>query len=56
MNTGHLILTRKKDQSFRVGADVVITIHKVDRGTVRIGITAPKEVKVLRSELVPHAA
>jgi carbon storage regulator len=46
-----LVLTRKVDERIQVGKDVVITIVRVRGGAVRVGIEAPKEVRVKRSEL-----
>ena len=46
-----LVLSRKLGQSFHIGPDVRITIVKVDRNSVRIGIHAPEEVSVRREEI-----
>jgi carbon storage regulator len=46
-----LILTREKGQSIHIGDDVTFTVIGVDRGQVRIGINAPKEVPVYRKEI-----
>ncbi len=46
-----LILTRKTGQGFRIGSDIEITITEVAGDRVRVGINAPKEIKILRSEL-----
>ena len=46
-----LVLSRKLGQSFRVGSDVSITIVKIDRNSVRIGIHAPDEVSIQREEI-----
>ena len=46
-----LILTRKTGQGFRIGDDIEITITEVTGDKVRVGINAPKEVKILRSDL-----
>jgi carbon storage regulator len=46
-----LILTRKTGQGFTVGNDITVTITEVSGDKVRVGIDAPREVKVLRSEL-----
>jgi carbon storage regulator len=46
-----LVLSRKENETIHIGDDIVITLVKIDRNRVRIGITAPVEVKVLRSEL-----
>jgi carbon storage regulator len=47
-----LVVSRKKSESILIGPDIVVTVVKIDRGVVRIGIAAPKEVVVLREELV----
>lgn len=46
-----LILTRKAGQGFTIGDDVEITITEISGEKVRVGINAPKHIKVLRSEL-----
>jgi carbon storage regulator len=46
-----LIITRKKDESIMIGNDVEITISKIDDGSVKIGIKAPKDITILRKEL-----
>ncbi|NLW78159.1 MAG: carbon storage regulator CsrA [Ruminococcaceae bacterium] len=46
-----LILTRKPGQGFTIGDDIEITITEVSGDKVRVGISAPKAVKILRSEL-----
>ncbi|MDR3637267.1 MAG: carbon storage regulator [Isosphaeraceae bacterium] len=48
-----LVLSRKLAQSFQVGPDIRITIVKIDRNAVRIGIEAPNEVQIQREEIVP---
>ena len=47
-----LVLTRRISEKFIVGNNVVITVLKVDGNQVRIGIEAPREISVVRSELV----
>lgn len=46
-----LVLTRKLDESIRISDDITITILKVKGNTVRIGIEAPRSIRVVRSEL-----
>ena len=46
-----LIITRKKGESIMIGDDIEITISKIDDGSVKIGIEAPKNVNILRKEL-----
>lgn len=47
-----LVLSRKLGQRFQVGNDVRITIVKVDRHSVRIGIEAPGDVAIYREEVL----
>ena len=47
-----LILTRRVGETINVGNDIKITVTAISGSQVRIGISAPKEVKVLREELV----
>ncbi|MZK49895.1 carbon storage regulator CsrA [Clostridium beijerinckii] len=46
-----LIITRKKGESLMIGDDIEIVISKIDDGSVKIGIKAPKDVQILRKEL-----
>lgn len=46
-----LILTRRTGETLRIGDDVTLTILDVKGGTVRIGISAPKDVSVHREEV-----
>jgi carbon storage regulator CsrA len=46
-----LVLTRKANEQIQIGDHVVITILQVKGQSVRIGIEAPREIRVLRSEL-----
>ncbi len=46
-----LVLSRKLDEVIRIGNDVEITVLAVKGNTVRLGIKAPRSVKVLRAEL-----
>jgi len=48
---GHLVLTRRRDESIMIGHDIVVTILQVDGGKVRVGIRAPGDVTILREEL-----
>ena len=47
-----LILTRRVGETINIGNDIKITVTAISGSQVRIGIDAPKEVKVLRQELV----
>ncbi len=46
-----LVLTRKPSQSFKIGDGITITVLSMVRNQVKIGIQAPKEVVILRTEL-----
>jgi len=50
-----LVLSRKPDESIVIGADIFITVISVKGDTVRLGIEAPREVPVRRSELSVEA-
>lgn len=47
-----LVLSRKVGQSLKIGDDVTVEIVRVSGGLVRVGISAPKDVQILRTELV----
>jgi carbon storage regulator CsrA len=49
-----LVLSRKAREQIQIGDEVVVTILQVKGQSVRIGIEAPKNVRVLRSELPRH--
>ena len=46
-----LVLTRKPNQQLHIGNDIVITVVKVRGNTIRLGIEAPRDVRIVRSEL-----
>ena len=46
-----LVLTRKIDEQIKIGDDITITIIKLRNNQIRIGIEAPRDVRVLRGEL-----
>lgn len=46
-----LVLSRKKDESIMIGDRIELKILSVDGDQVKVGIVAPKNVKVYRSEV-----
>lgn len=51
-----LILQRKAGESLLIGEDISITVVSLDGGRVRLAISAPGDVPILRSELVTATA
>lgn len=47
-----LVLTRKIDQKIRIGNNIVITIVKIQKDQISIGIEAPRDVLIIREELL----
>ena len=50
-----LVLSRKLGEQITIGEGankVVITVVDIDRGKIRIGIDAPREVPIYRNELL----
>lgn len=46
-----LILTRRVGESIVIGDTISVTILRSNRGQVKLGITAPKDVPVHREEI-----
>lgn len=46
-----LVVTRKTDESISIDDKIEITVLEITKDKVKIGINAPKEVKIFRSEL-----
>lgn len=46
-----LVLTRRIDEKIVVNDNIIITVLAIEGEKVKIGITAPREVTVLRHEL-----
>ncbi|UCM99868.1 carbon storage regulator CsrA [Sulfurimonas sp. SWIR-19] len=47
-----LVLARKADESIIIGDNIVVKIISVENGVVKLGIDAPKEVAIIRNELI----
>jgi len=50
-----LVLTRKLQERICIGNDITVTVLRVKGQQVRIGIEAPRDVRVVRGELPPTA-
>ena len=46
-----LVLSRKQSETVHLGSDITITVLGVRGGTVKMGIEAPANVRILRGEL-----
>ena len=46
-----LVLTRKSGESIMIGEEIEVTVIAVEGEAVRLGISAPREVPVFRSEI-----
>jgi carbon storage regulator len=51
-----LILTRRPGESIQVGEEIEISVLEIRGNQVRLGINAPADVLVLRSELLEPKA
>ena len=47
-----LVLTRKLMEKLYIGNDVCVTVVRLEGGQVRLGIEAPREISVVRAELI----
>lgn len=46
-----LIITRKIGEGLCIGDDITVSVVESAKGKVRLGIEAPKDVKIVRAEL-----
>ena len=47
-----LVLTRRVNERIVIGDDITVTVLEVHGDQVRIGIDAPRDVKVFREEVI----
>ncbi|MDO4720379.1 MAG: carbon storage regulator CsrA [Peptostreptococcaceae bacterium] len=50
-----LVLKRKSGESLLIGDNIEVRIIEVEEGKVKIGVEAPKNVTILRSEVLEAA-
>jgi len=48
-----LVLSRKLGEKIYIGENICITVVDIDRGKIRLGIEAPRDVPIYRQELLP---
>lgn len=51
-----LVISRKTEEFLQIGDNIVVKIIKCANGSVKIGIEAPGEIRVLRGELQTDSA
>lgn len=47
-----LVISRKREESLVIGDNIEIKIIKIEENSVKIAIEAPRELKILRKELL----
>ena len=50
-----LVLGRKVNQTIQIGPDITLTVVRLTDGAVTLGVEAPRDVVVLRGELLNPA-
>lgn len=51
-----LVLARKIHESITIGNDITITVVAINGNKVRIGVSAPREYRVIRSEILVNTS
>ncbi|MCM1577901.1 MAG: carbon storage regulator [Ruminococcus sp.] len=46
-----LIITRKTGEGVHIGEGITVTVSEAANGKVKLGIDAPRDVKIVRSEI-----
>lgn len=50
-----LVLSRKHGEQLLIGNSIMVTVVGIQSGRVRLGIEAPPDISVVRSELLPES-
>jgi carbon storage regulator len=50
-----LVLSRKLNEKILIDGGIVVTVVKIERNQIRLGIEAPGHVRVFREEIAGHA-
>jgi len=49
-----LVLSRRVDEAVRIGDDVDVIVVAINGQQVRLGFRAPRDVRIIRHELLPE--
>lgn len=49
-----LVLSRKLGEKIYINENICITVVDIDRGKIRLGIDAPRDVPIFRKELLTN--
>ncbi len=47
-----LVLSRKKSESILIDSTIQVTVVSIGRGRVKLGISAPEHIRIIRHELI----
>ena len=47
-----LVLSRRLREKIRIGKDIIVSVEAISDQRVKIGVDAPAEVHILRTELI----
>jgi carbon storage regulator len=50
-----LVLSRKLGEKIYINDNICITIVDIDRGKIRLGIEAPRDIPIFRKELLANS-
>lgn len=48
-----LVLHRRRNESIKIGNDIEVVVVELGNGYVKLGITAPTDVLIARTEMIP---
>ena len=51
-----LVLTRKPGQSIQIAGNITVSVVRSSGNIVRLAISAPKEIRIVRTELAKKGA
>lgn len=49
---GHLTISRKLGEKVLIGDNIWVQVAEIDRGKIRLRISAPRGVPIMREELI----